>query len=142
MSRPYLPLLVALLVLAFAGSVAAADPRPVEGKNGMVAAAEPLAAAIGVEILQQGGNAVDAAVAVGFALAVTYPAAGNLGGGGFLVALIGGEDGPEAVALDFRETAPAASHARMYLDAKEAGRITLCLYIQAISWIASFDFRC
>lgn len=104
------------------GAAFSADPPPVEAKHGMVAAAEPLAAAVGVEIMQQGGNAVDAAVAVGFALAVTYPAAGNLGGGGFLVALIAGEDGPEAITLDFRETAPAAAHPQLYVEAAAQGR--------------------
>ncbi|MEM7166394.1 MAG: gamma-glutamyltransferase [Planctomycetota bacterium] len=109
-------------VLLLIGPVWSADPPAVVGKSGMVVAAEPLAAEIGVDILRQGGNAVDAAVAVGFALAVTYPAAGNLGGGGFLVAVVSGEDGPETITLDFRETAPAAAHPRLYIDAADAGR--------------------
>jgi gamma-glutamyltranspeptidase/glutathione hydrolase len=79
----------------------------------MVASAEPFATRAGVEILKQGGNAFDAAVAVGFALAVTYPTAGNLGGGGFLVGLTA--DG-RAVAIDFRERAPAAARRDMFLD--------------------------
>jgi gamma-glutamyltranspeptidase/glutathione hydrolase len=90
---------------------------------GVIAAAEPLAAAVGADILKQGGNAIDAAVAVGFALAVTYPAAGNLGGGGFLVGSIGRESssGTSQVALDFREKAPGAATADMYTLAAEAG---------------------
>jgi len=80
----------------------------------MVVSAHPLATAIGVEVLRRGGNAADAAVAVGFALAVVHPAAGNLGGGGFL--LLRGADGKVA-ALDYRETAPALATPRMYLDA-------------------------
>ncbi len=75
-------------------------------QNGMVVAQEALAARIGVDILQKGGNAVDAAVAVGFALAVSYPRAGNLGGGGFMVIhLANGDD----TTIDYRETAPPAS---------------------------------
>ena len=85
-------------------------------------AAEPLAAAVGARILDDGGNAIDAAVAVGFALAVTYPAAGNLGGGGFLVGSIGrGAGKRQQVALDFREKAPAAATSDMYVRAAEAG---------------------
>ncbi|HIC22178.1 MAG TPA: gamma-glutamyltransferase, partial [Planctomycetes bacterium] len=91
-------------------------------KRGAVAAAEPLAAAVGAKILDAGGNAIDAAVAVGFALAVTYPAAGNLGGGGFLVGSIGrGSGRTDEIALDFREMAPAAATADMYVRATEAG---------------------
>jgi gamma-glutamyltranspeptidase/glutathione hydrolase len=81
----------------------------------MVVASEPLAAEAGLEILRAGGNAVDAAVAVGFALAVTYPQAGNIGGGGFmLIRLAGGE----AVVVDYREEAPAAASRDMFLDAR------------------------
>jgi len=83
--------------------------------NGMVVAQEQRAARIGIEILDRGGNAVDAAVAVGFALAVTYPRAGNIGGGGFMVIHLGktGED----AAIDYRETAPAAATEKIFLDA-------------------------
>ncbi|MGE3164762.1 MAG: gamma-glutamyltransferase [Planctomycetota bacterium] len=101
----------------------AADPAPIEARHGMVVAAEPLAAAAGVAMLERGGNAIDAAVATGFALAVTYPVAGNLGGGGFLVAHLNLPDGAATrVALDFRETAPAAAHSKMYDEAVDAGR--------------------
>jgi gamma-glutamyltranspeptidase/glutathione hydrolase len=86
---------------------------PVAAKHGMVVTAEPLASDVGVEILRSGGNAVDAAVAVGFALAVTYPYAGNIGGGGFmLVRMANGE----AVVIDYREQAPAAASRNMYLN--------------------------
>jgi gamma-glutamyltranspeptidase/glutathione hydrolase len=81
--------------------------------GGVVASDSTLATKVGIDVLAAGGNAADAAVAVAFALAVVYPAAGNLGGGGFAVARIG----PQTRALDFRETAPAAASRDMYLDA-------------------------
>ena len=89
---------------------------PISAHNGMVVAQESRAARIGVEILDRGGNVVDAAVAVGFALAVTYPRAGNLGGGGFM--LIHLVKGNQDIAIDYRETAPAAATATMFLDNK------------------------
>ena len=87
--------------------------RAVPAKHGMVVAQEKLAAQIGADILRQGGNAVDAAVATGFALAVTYPRAGNIGGGGFMV--IHSAERNEDIAIDYRETAPAAITRDIYL---------------------------
>jgi gamma-glutamyltranspeptidase / glutathione hydrolase len=89
--------------------------KDVTGKNGVVACAHPLAAKVGLDILQQGGNAVDAAIAVQLALAVVYPGAGNLGGGGFMVLRI--KDG-QAITIDYRETAPAKATESMYVDKK------------------------
>src|SRR5215510_9147897 len=89
--------------------------QPVLAQHGMVAAQESRAARIGVDVLEKGGNAVDAAVAVGFALAVTYPQAGNLGGGGFMI--IHRAEG-EPVAIDFREMAPQAVTPDIFLDEK------------------------
>ncbi len=81
--------------------------------SAMVSSSHPLASQVGVDIMKKGGNAVDAAIAVQFALAVTHPAAGNIGGGGFMVVRM--NDGTTA-ALDFREKAPAAATTNMYLD--------------------------
>jgi gamma-glutamyltranspeptidase/glutathione hydrolase len=87
--------------------------KKVVAKEGVVVSAHPLASKVGIAVMTQGGNAVDAAIATQLALAVVYPGAGNLGGGGVMVArLANGEN----VALDYRETAPAASHRDMYLD--------------------------
>ena len=79
----------------------------------MVVSANPIASQIGINILKQGGNAVDAMVATNFALSVVYPRAGNLGGGGFMI--IRTPEG-KATALDYRETAPAKAHKDLYLD--------------------------
>jgi gamma-glutamyltranspeptidase/glutathione hydrolase len=87
---------------------------PVVAKNGMVASPEKLAAEIGKTILQRGGNAVDAAVATGFALAVSYPRAGNLAGGGFMLIHLAAQN--RQTLIDYRETAPAAANRDMYLD--------------------------
>jgi gamma-glutamyltranspeptidase/glutathione hydrolase len=91
----------------------AASVAPVTAENGMVVSAQHLATMVGVDVLKRGGNAVDAAVAVGYALAVVYPAAGNLGGGGFMTIQLA--DGRKTF-LDFRETAPNGATANMYLD--------------------------
>jgi gamma-glutamyltranspeptidase/glutathione hydrolase len=92
----------------------AARAQSVVAHDGMVVAQEARAARVGVDVLRKGGNAVDAAVAVGFALAVTYPRAGNIGGGGFMVIhLASGAD----TAIDYRETAPQAINAKSFLDA-------------------------
>ena len=88
--------------------------HPVWAKNGMVATQEALASDIGLKILKDGGNAVDAAVAVGFALAVTLPRAGNIGGGGFMM-VYDAKQG-KTVALDYREKAPSSASRDMYLD--------------------------
>ena len=91
----------------------AASQPPVAAENGMVVTAQHLATRVGVDVLKDGGNAVDAAVAVGYALAVVYPAAGNIGGGGFMTIQLA--DGRKTF-LDFREKAPLAATANMYLD--------------------------
>ena len=104
-------LCIASLVVFFQSYSASRDP--VRAKKGMVVAADPIAANVGLKILKEGGNAVDAAVAVGFALAVTYPGAGNIGGGGFMVMRFA--DGT-VKSLDYRETAPAAAKRDMYVD--------------------------
>ncbi len=88
--------------------------HPNGGREGMVVAGEKTAAEIGADMLAQGGNAVDAAVATGFALAVTYPRAGNVGGGGFM--LVKMHDEGKTIAIDYREIAPAAATPDMYLD--------------------------
>ena len=105
------------LTFAFAGigPVLAASPAPVEAEHGMVVTAQHLATDIGVDVLKKGGNAVDAAVAVGYALAVVYPTAGNIGGGGFMTIRM--KDG-KTTFLDFRERAPIAATKGMYLDDK------------------------
>ena len=92
----------------------AASVAPVAAEHGMVVAAQHLASQVGVDVLKKGGNAIDAAVAVGYALAVVYPAAGNLGGGGFMTVQLA--DGRKTF-LDFREKAPLGATANMYLDA-------------------------
>ena len=104
------------LIIFFFTMLHASSPKLVQSKKGMVVAAEPIAAKVGAKILAQGGNAVDAAVAVGFALAVTYPTAGNIGGGGFMN--IRFADG-KTITIDYREKAPLAATKNMYLDEKE-----------------------
>ena len=116
-----------LLGVALGAFVAAAAQSPVmkldpynyasqksfTGRNGAVVSAHPLASQAGVSVLKKGGNAIDAAIATQLALAVVYPAAGNIGGGGFFVAhLSTGEN----ITIDFREKAPQKGHRDMYLD--------------------------
>lgn len=103
----------AIALAAATPFVHAASPAPVAAQNGMVVTAQHLASKVGVDVLKKGGNAIDAAVAVGYALAVVYPAAGNLGGGGFMTVQLA--DGRKTF-LDFREKAPLAATANMYLD--------------------------
>ncbi|WP_249138190.1 gamma-glutamyltransferase [Phenylobacterium montanum] len=105
-------LIAAALTFAMAAGAAQAAPRDL--KAGAVAASDQFGAAAAREVLRKGGNAVDAAVATGFALSVTYPEAGNIGGGGFMTLYVDGKP----YFLDYRETAPAAASANMYLDAK------------------------
>ena len=106
----------ACLVLAIGShDVFAVSRQPVTAVNGMVVTSQRDATEVGVQILRQGGNAIDAAVAVGYALAVTNPCCGNIGGGGF--ATIHLSDGQD-IFLNFRERAPAAATETMYLDAK------------------------
>jgi gamma-glutamyltranspeptidase / glutathione hydrolase len=119
-------LLVALTVMAGLAAPLSARERFVQqntgapaaqvaaAQHGMVASQEQQATRIGLDVLERGGNAVDAAVAVGFALAVTLPKAGNIGGGGFMVVHLAGRN--EDVAIDYRETAPAATRANVFLD--------------------------
>ena len=107
-------LLVAFLLVTFLiTSIYSESPQPVRSKHGMVVSASTIASKIGVEIMKKGGNAIDAAVAVGFALAVTYPYAGNIGGGGFMVIHL--KDGKN-LTIDYREKAPLAATRNMYLD--------------------------
>ncbi|TAJ65740.1 MAG: gamma-glutamyltransferase [Variovorax sp.] len=112
-STPQLRAAIAAALALAAGASQAASQAPVAAEHGMVVSAQHLASKVGVDVLQRGGNAVDAAVAVGYALAVVYPAAGNLGGGGFMTVQLA--DGRKTF-LDFREKAPLAATANMYLD--------------------------
>jgi gamma-glutamyltranspeptidase/glutathione hydrolase len=114
-----------ILLLQFACSK---SPQPVSAQNGMVVSTSSYASKVGVEILKKGGNAIDATVAVGFALAVTYPSAGNLGGGGFMVIHLA--DGRN-VSIDYREKAPLSAHRDMYLN--EAGNFVPELSQQGIT---------
>ncbi len=123
-------ILVACVWSLVVGSVAnAASPTPVAAEKGMVVSAQHLATKVGVDILKRGGSAIDAAVAVGYALAVVYPAAGNLGGGGFMTIRFG--DGRKTF-LDFREKAPRAASRDMYLD--KDGNVIKGL--STIGWLA------
>lgn len=103
------------LLFFFSLQAFAISPEVVHGQKGMVASRSMIASTVGRDILKSGGNAIDAAVAVGFALAVTYPSAGNLGGGGFMMIHLKNGD---VLSLDFREVAPLAATRDMYLDAQ------------------------
>src|SRR5271155_273010 len=107
--------LAAVLLAALFPARAQADSKPVHAPHAMVVSIDELASKAGADIMQEGGNAIDAAVATGFALAVVHPEAGNLGGGGFM--LIRMADGATHF-IDYRESAPAAATAKMYLDAQ------------------------
>jgi gamma-glutamyltranspeptidase/glutathione hydrolase len=118
-----------LCSLVVVSAANAASERPVAAEKGMVVSAQHLATQVGVDILKRGGNAIDAAVAVGYALAVVYPAAGNLGGGGFMTILFA--DGRKTF-LDFREKAPNAASWDMFLD--KDGHVVKSL--STIGWLA------
>src|SRR5262245_41508933 len=105
--------LLLIWVLTFVNVSQAAPREPVRARNGIVASTNEVASRVGVDIMKRGGNAVDAAIAVAFALAVTHPAAGNLGGGGFMMIRL--QDG-RTTSIDYREMAPAAAHRDVYLD--------------------------
>ncbi len=115
MRSPHKSLTVVLLVIFTLpyGQIAAAATQPVHAQHAIVVSVHELASRVGAEIMQSGGNAIDAAVATGFALAVVYPPAGNIGGGGFMLTRMA--DG-KAHFLDYREKAPAAATRDMYLD--------------------------
>src|ERR1700683_4554868 len=113
--RMRLPLILLAAGAIFSHLGRAASPFAVESPDGMVVTAQHLASETGAAILRQGGNAVDAAVAVGYALAVTHPCCGNLGGGGFMTIHLA--DGRNAF-INFREKAPKAARADMFLDAQ------------------------
>jgi|TARA_Y100000310_G_scaffold276370_1_gene293456 gamma-glutamyltranspeptidase/glutathione hydrolase len=105
--------IVAILLALLSLPAFAVSPAAVQARNGMVTSRSTLASIVGVDVLKSGGNAIDAAVATGFALAVTYPSAGNIGGGGFAVVRL---QSGEVLILDHRETAPASATRDMYLD--------------------------
>ena len=112
----YLSVAVVVLFVCSQGLVATAGSNnPVKARKGMVVSSHVLASRVGVEVLKNGGNAVDAAVATGLALAVVLPGAGNIGGGGFMI--VYSKDG-SVTSFDFREKAPSAAHPRMYVDAE------------------------
>jgi len=115
MSQTIAILMALLLVMPAPLPLEGAAGHPVRARKGMVVSSHHLASQVGLDVLKKGGNAVDAAIATGFALAVTHPGAGNIGGGGFLIARMASG---EVRTFNFREKAPAAAHARMFLNDK------------------------
>jgi gamma-glutamyltranspeptidase / glutathione hydrolase len=107
--------LYALLVLTTSSASAQPKAQTVTSKGGVVVCVSPPAADVGLDVLKRGGNAVDAAVAVGFAMAVTWPEAGNIGGGGFMLVAAPGK---EPTCFEYRETAPAAAKVDLFADGK------------------------
>src|SRR6185295_17810676 len=106
--------LIASIFLSIGSTTTLAASRdPVRARHGVVASTNEVASKVGVDIMKRGGNAIDAAIAVAFALAVTHPAAGNLGGGGFMMIRL--RNG-KTTAIDYREMAPAAATHNIYLD--------------------------
>ena len=122
--------LAGLLVAVCTGAIVFGAAEPVRAKKAMVISQSTLASDVGGGVLRDGGNAVDAAVATAFALAVTHPTAGNIGGGGFLVLRLGSG---EAVTYDFRETAPARASPTMFL---RSGGVAV---VQALNILEGFD---
>src|SRR5215213_1348385 len=110
--RSSMKALALMVVLALSGPLVAAR-EPMRARHGMVASTNEVASQVGIDVMKRGGNAVDAAIAVAFALAVTHPAAGNLGGGGFMMIRL--KEG-RTTAIDYREMAPGAAHRDVYLD--------------------------
>src|SRR5438132_7187274 len=106
--------LLAVVLAAASSGIAVSSRQPVRARHAMVATREHHATDVGLAVLKSGGNAIDAAVAIGFALSVTHPSAGNVGGGGFLLARFA--DG-RTTFIDFRERAPKSASRNMYLDA-------------------------
>src|SRR6516225_4098199 len=124
MTRMSATMMCVLLTSSVPAGGAESGNRTAEGRNGMVVSVSPDASAVGCNILKQGGNAVDAAVATAFALAVTWPEAGNLGGGGFMLVYPPGGKG-EPVIIDYREKAPAAATRTMFASGKRIPPVLL-----------------
>ena len=117
-----------VFTILFIQTLNAKAHEPVRAKNGMVVSASALASKVGLQILKKGGNAVDAAVATGFALAVTHPSAGNIGGGGYMIIHL--NDGRN-IAIDYREKAPLAASRNMYLDS--AGKVIEGMSVEGVT---------
>ena len=115
-----------------------AQPNPIYGKNGMVVSTSQDASLVGINILKKGGNAIDAAVAVAFALAVVNPSAGNIGGGGFMLIHLAEKN--ETISIDYRERAPIKSFEKMFQDS--SGKVIKGLSLNSIlaSGVCCFRF--